>query len=134
MSWSRRAKSVGSTARSSSSASRSFSSLATSHPGLEPDLARTCGPQQEISPFPYAALSAALDPFRKTARSLIWAQDEPSNAGAYTFVAPRVQQVLPRGAKLRYVGREAMATVAPGVKSYFEEGRKRIEDDVFEGL
>ncbi|TNY20770.1 dehydrogenase E1 and transketolase domain-containing protein 1 [Rhodotorula diobovata] len=89
---------------------------------------------EEISPFPYAALSAALDPFRKTARSLIWAQDEPSNAGAYTFVAPRVQQVLPRGAKLRYVGREAMATVAPGVKSYFEEGRKRIEDDVFEGL
>ncbi|KPV74148.1 uncharacterized protein RHOBADRAFT_54008 [Rhodotorula graminis WP1] len=89
---------------------------------------------EEISPFPYAALSAALDPFRKTARSLIWAQDEPSNAGAYTFVAPRVQQVLPRGVKLRYVGREAMATVAPGVKSYFEEGRKRIEAEVFEGL
>ncbi|GAA5912410.1 hypothetical protein JCM8208_005161 [Rhodotorula glutinis] len=89
---------------------------------------------EEISPFPYAALSAALDPFRKTARSLVWAQDEPSNAGAYTFVAPRVQQVLPRGVKLRYVGREAMATVAPGVKSYFEEGRKRIEAEVFEGL
>jgi len=27
-----------------------------------------------------------------------------------------------------------MATVAPGVKSYFEEGRKRIEAEVFEGL
>ncbi|GAA6054713.1 hypothetical protein JCM3770_000044 [Rhodotorula araucariae] len=89
---------------------------------------------EELSPFPYGALSAALDPFRATARSLIWAQDEPANAGAYAFVAPRIGAVLPRGVKVRYVGREAMSTVAPGVKSYFEEGRNRIEDEVFEGL
>ncbi|BGP41616.1 putative 2-oxoglutarate dehydrogenase E1 component DHKTD1, mitochondrial [Rhodotorula kratochvilovae] len=89
---------------------------------------------EELSPFPYAALSRALDPFRSSARSLLWAQDEPANAGAYAFVAPRVGAVLPRGVKVRYVGREAMSTVAPGVKSYFEEGRKRIEAEVFEGL
>jgi probable 2-oxoglutarate dehydrogenase E1 component DHKTD1 len=88
---------------------------------------------QEISPFPYTAVSKALDLY-KSAKSFVWAQDEPENAGAFTFVLPRLQQILPRGAELEYVGREAMATVAPGVKSYFEEQKREIEEEVFEGL
>lgn len=88
---------------------------------------------QEISPFPYSALADALAPFT-SARSFLWAQDEPENAGAYTFVYPRLQQILPSHAQLEYAGREAMATPAPGVKLYFEEGRKKIENTVFAGL
>ncbi|GJN90432.1 hypothetical protein Rhopal_003443-T1 [Rhodotorula paludigena] len=88
---------------------------------------------EEVSPFPYAALADALAPF-KSARSFLWAQDEPENAGAYTFVYPRLQQILPSRAQLEYAGREAMATPAPGVKLYFEEGRKKIENTVFAGL
>jgi probable 2-oxoglutarate dehydrogenase E1 component DHKTD1 len=88
---------------------------------------------QEISPFPYAAVSEAIESF-PSAKTYMWAQDEPENAGAFTFVLPRVQQVLPRGVELEYAGRQAMATVAPGVKSYFEQQRKEIEDKVFEGL
>ena len=64
----------------------------------------------------------------------MWAQDEPENAGAYTFILPRLQQILPKGAELEYAGRVAMATVAPGVKSYFEEQKREIEEKVFEGL
>ncbi|GAA5933754.1 uncharacterized protein JCM15063_001407 [Sporobolomyces koalae] len=88
---------------------------------------------EEISPFPYAAVEEALKPF-ESAQSIIWAQDEPENAGAFTFVLPRLQQVLPQGIELGYAGREAMATVAPGVKSYYEEQKKAIEDKIFEGL
>lgn len=88
---------------------------------------------QEISPFPYKAVSEALAPFSK-AKSVVWAQDEPENAGAYLFVLPRLQQVLPRARELEYVGRDAMATPAPGVKKYFEEQRKDIEERIFAGL
>lgn len=88
---------------------------------------------QEISPFPYAALADALARFT-SAKSFIWAQDEPENAGAYLFVLPRVAQVLPKGAELGYAGREAMATPAPGIKSYFEEEKQVINEKVFEGL
>jgi len=36
--------------------------------------------------------------------------------------------------ELEYAGREAMATVAPGVKSYFEAQKKEIEEHIFKGL
>ncbi|GAA5879230.1 hypothetical protein JCM3774_003528 [Rhodotorula dairenensis] len=88
---------------------------------------------EEISPFPYEALHKALKPFT-SAKSVTWAQDEPENAGAWTFVQPRLQQLLPKSRKLQYVGRDAMATPAPGVKQYFEEQRKSIEEQVFAGL
>ncbi|GAA6060666.1 hypothetical protein JCM10212_001222 [Sporobolomyces blumeae] len=88
---------------------------------------------EEISPFPYAAIEKAIAPFT-SAKSFTFAQDEPENAGAYLFVLPRLEQVLPEGTKLEYAGRDAMATVAPGVKSYFEAQRKEIEERVFEGI
>lgn len=89
--------------------------------------------RQEISPFPYEAIVKALKPF-SSAKSVMWAQDEPENAGAWTFVVPRLQQILPKSRKLQYVGRDAMATPAPGVKQYYEEQRKSIEEQVFAGL
>ncbi|KWU42366.1 dehydrogenase E1 and transketolase domain-containing protein 1 [Rhodotorula sp. JG-1b] len=88
---------------------------------------------EEISPFPYEAIVEALKPF-SSAKSVMWAQDEPENAGAWTFVMPRLQQILPKSRKLQYVGRDAMATPAPGVKQYYEEQRKSIEEQVFAGL
>ncbi|ORY63690.1 Thiamin diphosphate-binding protein [Leucosporidium creatinivorum] len=93
---------------------------------------------EELSPFPTHLLSSflsALPPSAsQTPRTFLWAQEEPSNSGAYTFVAPRLQLLLDEhagGAKLEYAGREAMATTAPGVGSYFAESRKRVLERVF---
>jgi hypothetical protein len=88
---------------------------------------------QEISPFPYAALTSALSVF-PSAHTFTWAQEEPENAGAYLFALPRLQQILPDGAKIEYAGRPAMATVAPGVKEYFVEQQKELVEAVFKGL
>ncbi|GAA5833107.1 hypothetical protein JCM11251_006518 [Rhodosporidiobolus azoricus] len=93
---------------------------------------------EELSPFPYAALASALSAF-PNAKSLLWAQDEPQNAGAYLFALPRLQQLLPelfdgRVKKVEYAGRPAMATVAPGYKQLYVKQQKDIEDSVFEGL
>ncbi|GAA5985864.1 hypothetical protein JCM11641_005325 [Rhodosporidiobolus odoratus] len=88
---------------------------------------------EEISPFPYAAITDALASFTK-ATSFLWAQDEPENAGSYLFALPRLQQILPSGVEVGYAGRPAMATVAPGVKQYFVAQQREIEAKVFEGL
>ncbi|GAA6023910.1 hypothetical protein JCM10207_009271 [Rhodosporidiobolus poonsookiae] len=88
---------------------------------------------EEITPFPYAGLASALSTFPH-ASSFVFAQDEPENAGAYQFVRPRLQQLLPAGAEITYAGRPAMATGAPGVKKYFVAQREALEGKVFEGL
>ncbi|KAK4049893.1 putative 2-oxoglutarate dehydrogenase E1 component DHKTD1, mitochondrial [Microbotryomycetes sp. JL221] len=94
---------------------------------------------EEISPFPYSKIETCLeDVASATGRQLdvIFAQDEPENAGAWSFVSPRLSQVVNQqnGSKLRYVGRKAMATPAPGVGQYFRQTRDEIWTKVFEGL
>ncbi|KAK4700936.1 hypothetical protein P7C70_g5306, partial [Phenoliferia sp. Uapishka_3] len=88
---------------------------------------------EELSPFPYTALCDALKSY-PNANSFVWAQEEPENAGSYTYVAPRIGQVLPPGTELGYAGRKAMATPAPGVGSYFAEQSKKILSQIFEGI
>lgn len=43
---------------------------------------------------------------------LVWCQEEPQNMGAWSFIAPELEEVF--GRKARYVGREAAASPAVG--------------------
>ncbi len=43
-----------------------------------------------------------------------WVQEEPQNMGAWEFIHPHIQALLPKGASLRYVGRERSAVTATG--------------------
>ncbi len=43
---------------------------------------------------------------------LVWCQEEPQNMGAWTYIAPELEEVF--GRKARYVGREAAASPAVG--------------------
>jgi 2-oxoglutarate dehydrogenase E1 component len=47
---------------------------------------------EELSPFPYRALADELDKYRN-ADSYRWAQEEPQNAGAWDYVAPRFSRL-----------------------------------------
>lgn len=87
---------------------------------------------EEISPFPYAALSDVLRKYTHANVRYVWAQEEPENAGAYTFVLPRLPQILPKGAELEYVGREAMAAVAVGVAEYHNAQKEAINRQIFD--
>ncbi|KAJ3325518.1 mitochondrial glycerol-3-phosphate dehydrogenase [Blyttiomyces sp. JEL0837] len=71
---------------------------------------------EEIAPFPWEDLKEAVGRF-KNAKEFIWLQEEHRNQGAYTFVAPRLQQLLPNGAELQYRGRGPMAAPATGIGS-----------------
>lgn len=49
---------------------------------------------EELVPFPKTELEHEIKQY-KHAQEFIWCQEEPQNAGAYTFMAPRLNQLLP---------------------------------------
>ncbi|GGE05171.1 2-oxoglutarate dehydrogenase subunit E1 [Polymorphobacter glacialis] len=67
---------------------------------------------EQLYPFPaaiiaeYAARFAGLE-------EIVWAQEEPANAGAWTFVGPLIEQAL--GQRPLYAGRAAAAATATGL-------------------
>jgi 2-oxoglutarate dehydrogenase E1 component len=55
---------------------------------------------------------------------LTWAQEEPKNAGAYTYAAPRlrnIQKHLKKSSKVEYAGRPIMAATAVGFTKIHNE-------------
>ncbi len=62
--------------------------------------------------YPDERLQAVAARYRG-AGQVIWAQEEPQNRGGWTFMAPRLQQLFP-GRTIRFAGREAAASPAPG--------------------
>jgi 2-oxoglutarate dehydrogenase E1 component len=67
---------------------------------------------EQLYPFPEKTLARELAPYRNA--ELVWCQEEPENAGAWTFVDRRLEKALGGGKRPRYVGREAAASPATG--------------------
>ena len=72
---------------------------------------------EQLYPFPRKALTEELGRF--PGAEMVWCQEEPKNMGAWSFVEPRIEEVLGEiGAKhgrARYVGRAEAASVATGL-------------------
>lgn len=83
---------------------------------------------QELSPFPYDAIEAVLSRYT-SAKKFAWAQEEPENAGAWSFVAPRLRSL--KQTEWQGVTRPALATPAPGVNSIFQAQKAEILRDIF---
>ena len=73
---------------------------------------------EQLYPFPDQVLALELNRFPKA--DLVWCQEEPKNQGAWTFVAPRIEDTVAHlggTAKPRYVGRPEYASTAAGLAS-----------------
>ncbi len=68
---------------------------------------------EQLYPFPGDRLRELARGY-PASRDAVWLQEEPKNMGAWTFVQPRLAELLPPGATLRYVGRAASASPATG--------------------
>src|SRR5690625_7516371 len=75
-----------------------------------------------LYPFPDKDVSQYLKRFKKV-KDVVWCQEEPRNMGSWQYIAPRIQELLQRGQKLSYVGRQASASPA-------EIGRASCRDRV----
>jgi 2-oxoglutarate dehydrogenase complex dehydrogenase (E1) component-like enzyme len=68
---------------------------------------------EQLYPFPEAEISAALLRY-PNAREVVWAQEEPANMGALSFVITRLQRVVGDRAALRWVARNESSSPASG--------------------
>ena len=74
---------------------------------------------EQICPFPFDAITFAASQFKNA--EIVWAQEEPENMGAWTYVVPRIHTAIkannpgdPRRHEIRYVGRPPSAATATG--------------------
>ena len=68
---------------------------------------------EQLYPFPRKEIQAVLAKYRQ-AREICWVQEEPKNRGAWTFMEPRLRELLPDPAVLTYFGRDESASPATG--------------------
>ncbi|KAF9336096.1 hypothetical protein BG006_009695 [Podila minutissima] len=69
---------------------------------------------EELSPFPKEGIQKQIETY-SGAKDFTWIQEEPQNGGAYSFMEPRIRQLLPEDKSLGYIGREASAAPATGI-------------------
>jgi 2-oxoglutarate dehydrogenase E1 component len=65
----------------------------------------------------------------------VWAQEEPRNMGAYTYILPKIQNLLTELGKKRldveYAGRTERASPAVGSPYLHQKEQKAIIEQVF---
>jgi 2-oxoglutarate dehydrogenase E1 component len=82
---------------------------------------------EQYYPFPARELKAELAKYKNA--EIVWCQEEPQNMGAWTFVYPRIEEVLEslgRADRLRYVGRPAAASPAAGYYKIHDREQKEV--------
>jgi len=79
---------------------------------------------EELYPFPAALIEQIVGRYSE-ARELVWAQEEPQNRGAWTYIEPRLRSSCP-GLSLTYVGRPASASPATGSLSIHRREQRNL--------
>jgi 2-oxoglutarate dehydrogenase E1 component len=80
---------------------------------------------EELYPWPGDEIGRVLETY-PAAREIVWAQEEPKNMGAWTFVAPRLRAVVGTEPEVRYVGRPERASPAEGYEAAHKADQQRI--------
>lgn len=87
---------------------------------------------EELHPFPWREVEANLDRY-PNAKSIVWAQEEHYNGGAWHYVRDRIDTVLRKSkqlssTRLLYAGRGPSASPATGLKKMHEAEEKEFLD------
>jgi 2-oxoglutarate dehydrogenase E1 component len=88
---------------------------------------------EQLHPWPAAEVAAAVQAFPEAAR-VVWAQEEPANMGAWTFVREQLPDALLPQQALAYAGRRACASPAAGSPRVHRQEQAALLDAAFLGL
>jgi 2-oxoglutarate dehydrogenase E1 component len=80
---------------------------------------------EQLYPFPSQELEVLVSALPNL-QEVVWAQEEPRNMGALTFVGPRLRVIVPRKVPLRYVARPERASPAEGKPGDHNREQQRI--------
>lgn len=91
---------------------------------------------EQLYPFPRVQLAPYLSGLPKL-NKIIWAQEEPKNMGAWSYIAPKIDDLLEEVGKkkmrVEYVGRTERASPAVGSHHHHVDEQKEIVETVFKG-
>lgn len=91
---------------------------------------------EQIAPFAFERVAKNAAQYKNA--EVIWAQQEPKNMGAYSYVMPRImtatREVNNDEKRARYVGRSVSAAPATGMGKVHQQEYQNIMDGVFGGL
>jgi 2-oxoglutarate dehydrogenase E1 component len=83
---------------------------------------------EELYPFPGEELEALVRSFPNL-KGVAWAQEEPTNQGALSFIGPRLRSVVPRTIPMKPVARPDRASPAEGkLKDHLAENLRIVEE------
>ncbi|KAJ5374864.1 Dehydrogenase E1 component [Penicillium concentricum] len=90
---------------------------------------------EQLHPFPWAQLKENLDSY-PNAKDIVWAQEEPLNAGAWSYAQPRIESLLNatehhHRRHVLYAGRAGSASVATGLKAVHLKEEQELLEDAF---
>ncbi|ACF15018.1 2-oxoglutarate dehydrogenase, E1 subunit [Chloroherpeton thalassium ATCC 35110] len=80
---------------------------------------------EQIYPFPEKRLTKLLQKYA-SATEICWAQEEPKNMGAWSFVSPLLREHLKNEQVLRYVGRSENSSPSTGFLDLHQDEQNRI--------
>jgi 2-oxoglutarate dehydrogenase E1 component len=88
---------------------------------------------EQLYPWPEQAVAELMQRFPR-AEQVVYAQEEPANMGAWTFVRERIQGALLQAQKLAYAGRRESASPAVGSMRTHKEEQAALLVAAFLGL
>jgi len=69
---------------------------------------------EELTPFPFNELREESKKY-VNAKNFVWCQEEPQNMGAWFFIEPRFESILPKDKRIELIARRPTASPATGV-------------------
>ena len=86
---------------------------------------------EQLYPWPLDSVAWALDRYPGVDQ-IVWAQEEPKNMGAWTYVAPRLRAAVGTTMPVTYIGRPERASPAEGYLASHQREQARIIGEVLE--
>ena len=68
---------------------------------------------EQLYPLPFKRIQDALEKYSNV-EEFIWAQEEPKNMGAWSYIEPRLNALIPNGLSVSYVGRKRRSSPSEG--------------------
>ncbi|MCP5537824.1 MAG: 2-oxoglutarate dehydrogenase E1 component [Akkermansiaceae bacterium] len=84
---------------------------------------------EQLYPFNSEMLELIISQYPQ-ARKWVWAQEEPRNMGARSYITPRLEAIL--RARIRYAGRKSSSSPAAGSKAQHLREQKMLVEQAFE--
>jgi 2-oxoglutarate dehydrogenase E1 component len=84
---------------------------------------------EELYPWPHEEI-ARITALYPALEGIVWAQEEPRNQGAWTYVQPRLRASAGAALGVSYIGRAERASTAEGYKDAHDHEQARIIADV----